>query len=69
MSYKCPDCGEIFDEPIYEEVCLEDYNGVSSMFPRSSRHYTTFASCPFCNGAIDIEYDTYDEDEEEYEYE
>lgn len=67
MSYKCPDCGEIFDEPIYEEVCLEDYNGVSSMFPRSSRHYTTFISCPYCHGAIDIEYDAYDEEEEEYE--
>ena len=67
MSYRCPDCGEIFDEPDYEEVCLEDYYGVASMFPRSSRHYKTFISCPYCNGAIDLEDDAYDEDEEENE--
>lgn len=71
MSYRCPDCGEIFDEPVYEEVCMEDYCGVSSLFPRSSRHYATFANCPFCGEPIDKEDDAYDEDaeddEEEYE--
>ena len=60
--YKCPECGEIFDEPDYMEVCWEDYNGVGSMFP--DRHYGTIAQCPYCNEAIDTEYDYYDEDEE-----
>jgi hypothetical protein len=35
------------------------------MFP--DRHYGTFANCPECGGAIDIEYDIYDEEEDEYE--
>ena len=30
------------------------------------RHYGTFANCPECGEAIDIEYDIYDE---EHEYE
>ena len=60
--YKCKECDEIFEEPEYETLCMEDYCGVSSMF--SDRHYGTFASCPRCGGAIDIEYDTYDEEEE-----
>ena len=67
--YRCPECGVIFEEPVYEEVCLEDYNGVGSMFPRASRHYATFASCPKCGDAIDIEYDIYDEEEEVDEFE
>lgn len=45
------------------EICWEDYNGVSSMFP--DRHYGTVAECPECGHYIDIEYDIYDEDEEE----
>ena len=60
MSYKCPECGVIFEEPEYETVCFEDLYGVSSMFP--DRHYGTFASCPRCGGSIDIEYDTWDEE-------
>ena len=31
----------------------------------TDRHYGTFANCPECGGPIDIEYDTYDE--EDYE--
>jgi len=62
--YKCPECGKVFDEPEYTETYWEDYNGISSWF--DSRHTVTFASCPECGGAIDTEYDTYDE---EYEYE
>ena len=62
--YKCPECGAIFEDPEYETVCFEELYGVGSMFP--DRHYGTFANCPECGGAIDIEYDTYDE---EYEYE
>ena len=62
--YKCPECGAIFDEPEYETVCFEELYGVGSMFP--DRHYGTFANCPECGEAIDIEYDIYDE---EHEYE
>ena len=58
--YKCPECGAIFDEPEYEE----ELYGVGSMF--LDRHYGTFANCPECGEAIDIEYDIYDE---EHEYE
>ena len=63
--YKCPECGEIFEEPVYETVCMEEYCGVSTMF--GDRHYATFANCPKCGGSIDIEYDIYDEDEDEDE--
>ena len=58
--YKCPECGAIFEEPEYETVCYEELYGVSSMF--YDRHYGTFANCPECGGAIDIEYDIYDEE-------
>ena len=58
--YRCPSCGRIFEEPEYETVCFEELYGVGSMFP--DRHYGTFASCPRCGGAIDIEYDIYDEE-------
>ena len=64
MSYRCPECGKVFDEPVYVEGYWEDYNGVSSWF--DSRHTVTFAECPRCGEAIDTEYDIYDED---YEYE
>ena len=63
--YKCPECGEIFEEPVYETVCMEEYCGVSTMF--GARHYATFANCPKCGGSIDIEYDTYDEEDEDDE--
>lgn len=68
MSYRCPECGLKFERPEYEEVCMEDYCGVSSMF--ADRHYATFANCPGCGAPIDEEYDTWDEayeDGEEYE--
>ena len=58
--YKCPECGAIFEEPVYETVCFEELYGVGSMF--SDRHYGTFANCPRCGEAIDIEYDIYDEE-------
>lgn len=63
--YKCPECDEIFEKPDFMEYCLEDYNGVSNLFP--NRHYATYASCPVCGTPIDTEYDTYDEEEDEYE--
>ena len=61
--YKCPECGAVFEKPEYETVCFEELYGVGSMF--GDRHYGTFANCPECGGSIDIEYDTYDE--EDYE--
>ena len=61
--YRCPECGAIFEDPEYETVCFEELYGVGSMFP--DRHYGTFANCPECGGAIDIEYDTYDEEYED----
>ena len=66
MAYKCPECGAVIEEPEYETVCLEELYGVGSMF--SNMHYRTLASCPNCGEAIDIEYDTYDEEyEDEYD--
>lgn len=61
MSYKCPECGAIFEEPNYVEEYWESYNGVSSWF--DSRHTVTFAECPECGESIDTEYDTYDEED------
>ena len=63
--YKCPECGEILEEPTYETVCYEELYGVSSMC--TDRHYGTFTNCPNCGGPIDIEYDTWDEEYEEDE--
>lgn len=61
MAYKCPECGEIFEEPEFTETYWESECGVSSWF--DSRHTVTFASCPACGEAIDVEYDSYDEEE------
>ena len=60
--YRCPECGAVFEEPEYETVCFEELYGVGSMF--QDRHYGTFANCPECGEAIDIEYDIYDEEED-----
>ena len=61
--YRCPECGEVFDEPEYTETYWESYNGITSWF--DSRHMVTFASCPRCGEAIDIEEDAYDPDSQE----
>ena len=61
--YKCPECGEIFEEPVFETVCLEELYGVGSMFP--NRHYKTLASCPECGEAIDADRDGWDESYED----
>ena len=61
--YKCPECGEIFETPDYETVCMEELYGVGSLF--GDRHYKTFASCPECGETIDDQYDVWDEEEED----
>ena len=61
--YKCPECGEIFETPDYETVCMEELYGVGSLF--GDRHYKTFAICPECGETIDDQYDIYDEEEED----
>lgn len=61
--WKCPECGEIFEEPNYIEVCWEDEFGVGSMFP--NRNYGTVAECPKCGTGIDIEYDIYYEEDDD----
>ena len=57
--WKCEHCGEIFEYPDNVSYCLEEYNGVTSLFP--DRHYGSYVVCPEC-GSQDI--DTYYEDEE-----
>lgn len=61
--YRCPECGEVFEEPVYVEGYWENYCGVASMF--GDRHTVVFADCPCCGGAIDTEEDTYDEEEDD----
>ena len=53
--YKCRECKRTFDYPDYVERCMEDYYGVSGMFP--NRTYATFAECPYCGMPIDTEED------------
>ena len=60
--WKCENCGEIFNEPEFIKYCLEDYNGVSSLFP--DRHYATYPTCPDCGSK---RLDEYYEDEEDLE--
>ena len=63
--YRCRECGAVFEEPNYMEVCFEDECGVSGMF--RDRHYGVRAECPECGMRID-EYDIYyEEDEDDYE--
>lgn len=57
--YRCNSCGATFTEPDSEQVCWEDYNGVSSLF--GDRHYGEIAVCPEC-GSDSIE-DYYDPEE------
>ena len=62
--YKCPECGELFEEPDYIEVCWEDEYGVAGLFP--DRHYGIVSECPHCGTPIN-EYDLYDEEEDDEE--
>ena len=55
----CEHCGEIFEYPASEEYCLEEYNGVTSLFP--NRTYGHYDVCPEC-GSEEIE--TYHESED-----
>lgn len=60
--YRCNECGETFEEPIYMEVCWEDYYGVGSMF--ENKNYGVIAECPYCGEPIDREMDEIDETDE-----
>ena len=57
--YICEMCDSRFSEPKSVKYCLEDYNGVGSMFP--DKHYGYYDACPYC-GSEDIR--SYSEDEE-----
>lgn len=60
--YKCYHCCEIFGEPDYEEICMEDYYGVASQF--SNYNYRSVSVCPYC-GSEEIEevLDDYEDEE------
>lgn len=60
--YKCPECGRLFEEPDYMEVCWEAEYGVASEF--SSMSYGTVAVCPYCDTPVN-EYNYYYEEEED----
>ena len=49
----CNECDAMFNEPEFESVCMEEYNGVADLFP-GSRTYKSFARCPEC-GSDDLE--------------
>jgi len=61
--YKCWNCGVRFEEPDYEEVCMEDLYGVGSMF--QNRHYKLISTCPHC-GSDEIE-EGYEGEDDEFE--
>ena len=63
--FRCFNCNVVFEEPEYEEICLEHYYGVGSMF--SNYHYSSICICPYCGSEdFDEEIDL-DEDYEEEE--
>lgn len=47
MMYYCTECGEMFNEADTISICMEEYNGVSDLFP-GSRTYRDIAVCPEC---------------------
>lgn len=59
--YRCPECGRIFEEPNYAEICWEAEYGVSGWF--QDLHYGTVAECPYCETGIDIYMDEIDEED------
>lgn len=61
VMYVCEECGSMFDEPESVRYCLEEYNGVSSLF--GNRHYGYYEACPYC-GSEEIE-SKWEEDDED----
>ena len=61
--YRCYECGAVFDEPDYVEICEEAEAGVASMF--TNLHWATVSVCPEC-GAYGFE-DVFEDEEEDYE--
>lgn len=53
--YRCEHCGAIFDTPGSKSYCLEDYNGVGSLF--GNRTYGNYDVCPECESE---NFDPYD---------
>lgn len=62
MSYKCCDCGRVFEEPRVFDECVGEFWGAPA--------YERVECCPYCDGDFE-DYDEFDdfemEDEEEYE--
>lgn len=63
--YKCPECGEIFEEPGYEDLCYEVEYGIASQF--NDHHWYTRAFCPQCYMGINEEEDYYYEEDDDDE--
>ena len=62
--WRCDNCGAEFEEPAVEEICMEDYFGVGSLF--RDRHYKNITVCPNCRSEdIDEFFDDEDDDYEE----
>ena len=61
--YKCRHCGSYFSTPESVKYCLEEYNGVSSLF--GNRTYGYYDVCPEC-GSEDIASYCEDEDIEDW---
>ena len=60
--YRCRECGRRVEEPVYEEVCFEDYYGVGHEF--AIRTYGVITTCPYCGAHIDTQEDfDYEENE------
>ena len=53
--YKCPDCGEIFEEP----KVVKEFHGLQGPY------HELFAYCPFCDGDAFYEIEEEEEDGEE----
>lgn len=49
MIYKCTNCKQYVESPLYKKVNLEGYYGVGDLFSTNTR--TNVAFCPICGEA------------------